>query len=84
MDVPWTKGKALSRTLHDLNKGISIQHIFFDGRVTHTGEVWIASNMASKIGLIKGRGGVTPHILTNNIPAREASSSLSLTACVNH
>lgn len=39
----------------------------------------MAVNIASKTGLIKGRGGITPHMRFNSNLARWARSSLSLT-----
>jgi hypothetical protein len=44
-----------------------------------TGDFCIASKMASKIGLIRGTGGVTPHIRTKRLLARDARLLLSLT-----
>lgn len=45
-----------------------------------TGDSWMVSNMASKMGSMRARGGVTPHILTRSMLAREASSLLSFTS----
>lgn len=39
----------------------------------------MATNIASNMGFISDRGGVTPHMRTRRVLARDASSSLSLT-----
>lgn len=44
-----------------------------------TGEFCMASKMASKIGLMRGTGGVTPHIRIKRLLARDARLLLSLT-----
>lgn len=78
LDIPWTKGSAFSLTFHDYESLRLITRVSF-GEPLQTGDVWIASKIASRMGLMRGTGGVTPHIRTSKALARFASSSLSLT-----
>jgi hypothetical protein len=73
------RGKAFNRTFQDCQGQIIKASFGKNHHLTHTGDCWMAANIASRIGSIKGRGGVTPHILTSNTLAPVASSSLSFT-----
>ena len=65
---PCTRGSAFNRTFQDYNRSlVEITQVSHETSVT--GEVVIASYIASRIGPTSGMGGVTPHIRTSKVLA---------------
>ena len=83
-------GLAVAHTLYKRKRfqpdsprllNLTYQHDYNTKRFTWTltGDACIASNMASRMGLMSDTGGVTPHIRTRRLLAREARVLLSFT-----
>ena len=65
---PCTRGSAFSRTFQDCNRSL-IGTTQVSHETSVTGEVVIASYIASRSGPTSDTGGVTPHIRTSKVLA---------------